>query len=197
MLFGYQTLQFRSLKRETKLYQPISMRTASIDLDEPAIMGMTDFKHIMPFSVEPTARIDHALNKMILCSVRLLFVAQDDLKVIGLITADDISGEKPVKYLNNHGGQREDVLVLDIMTRWEEIDVVTLDEVSEATVGDVIETMRQTTRHHILVVDTVYGKQVIRGIFSKSQVARQVGEEINFSERANNFRDLELALSPI
>ena len=52
MSYGYQALQFSSLKRETKLYQPISMRSSSIDFDEPAIMAMTDFKHITPFSVE-------------------------------------------------------------------------------------------------------------------------------------------------
>lgn len=197
MLYGYQTLKFKSLKRETKLYQPFSMRTASIDFDEPAIMVMTDFKHTMPFSIEPTVAIEVANEKMKNCGVRLLFVSDVDNNVLGLVTAEDILGEKPVLYIQDHGGQRGEIIVLDVMTKWEDIDVVTLDEVSDATVGDVIETMQQATKHHILVVDRIYGKQVVRGLFSKTQVGRQVGEEINFNERANNFLELEMALSPI
>lgn len=197
MLHGYHTIEFSPLKKGTKLYQSISMRPASIDFDEPAIMAMTDFKHISPITIEPGASIDDANEKMILCGVRLLFVSQDSDNVNGLITAEDILGEKPVKYLKERPGRRSDISVQDIMTKWENIDVVSLNEVYDISVGDIIETMKQAKKHHILVVDNVYGTSMIRGIFSKTQVGRQVGEEIEFNTRATNFMELEMALSPI
>ncbi len=197
MLYDYQALTFKSLKRGTKLYQPASMGAASVDLDEPAIMVMTDFKHILPFSIAPVSSIETANEKMKSCGVRLLFVLQDAANVIGLVTADDILGEKPMKYLKLHGGKRSDIAVLDVMTKWENINVVSLDDLSNATVGDVIETMKQVAKHHILVVDKIHGEHVVRGLLSKTQVGRQVGEEIIFNERANNFSELEMSLSEI
>ncbi len=197
MLYDYQALTLKPLQRDTRLYQPMAMRVGSIDIDEPAIMVMTDFKHTMPFSIVPTASIDAANDKMKNCGVRMLFVSQNQSDALGLITAEDILGEKPVQYLKDHGGSREDIMVMDIMSKWEDIDVVSLDEVSEASVGDIIETMKQAEKHHILVVDSVQRHHFIRGLFSRTQVGRQVGEEIQFSERANNFMELEMALSPI
>jgi len=197
MLHGYHSIDFNPMRRGTKVYQSISMRASSIDMDEPAIMAMTDFKYIKPFTIEPGAFIEFANQKMILCGVRMLIVSQDGENVLGLVTSEDLIGEKPVKYLQEHPGSRKDILVADIMTRWENIDTVLLNEVSDVCVGDIVETMKQGQKHHIVVVDNIYGKSVIRGIFSKTQIARQVGEEIELDNRANNFMELEMALSPI
>ena len=190
-------IEFHNLKRGTGLYPSLAMRENSVEYDEPAIMVMTDFKHITPFSVSSDTDLEAALEKMKACGVRLLFVTNRGNEVEGLITADDILGEKPVNYLRERPGSRDELIVADIMTRWEQLDAVSLLEVSEASVGDIVDAMLETHKHHILVVDRIQGRDYVRGLFSKTQVGRQIGQEIDFSQRASNFMELEMALSPL
>ena len=48
--------------------------------------------------------------------MRLLFVLDGDRFVVGVITATDLLGEKPMRFVQERGGTRSDILVADIMT---------------------------------------------------------------------------------
>ena len=63
------------------------------------------------------------------------------------------------------------------MTRQSEINAFNLLSVRNARVGHVVETLRQLERQHILVVeaDPSSGEQSVRGLFSSSQIAKQLG----------------------
>jgi len=191
----YQSLQFKKVINETSMYQPYHMLESSVRLDDAAFVVMTDFKRTTPISIESTASIEAANAKMIACGVRLLFVCDHDHVVTGLITANDILGERPVKYLKEHGGTRADILVLDIMTRKELLDSVQIADVARFRVGDVVETFKSSGRQHVLVTDEWESKMSIRGLFSLTQVSRQLGMVINLNDRANTFAEIEHAIA--
>ena len=190
----YHSLAFSKINQSTCLYETAHMREASVELSDPAIIVMTDFKRISAIQIESTASIESANEKMISCGVRLLFVTDEHDIIIGLITANDILGEKQVNYIREHGGFRSEIIVLDIMTRSEELDSVQIDDVARCNVGDIVESLVACDRHHILVTESTPTGMCARGMFSRTQVSRQLGQQIKFNNRANTFAELESVL---
>jgi len=59
---------------------------------------MTDLRHIPAATIDLDAPLDAANRFMIRRGVRLLLVTDDERQVLGLITANDVLGEKPVQF---------------------------------------------------------------------------------------------------
>ena len=69
-----------------------------------------------------------------------------------------------------------------------------LSDVEGARVGHVLETLRRSGRQHALVID-FDGRSMVRGIFSLSQIARQLGVALPAGgEVARTFSEIEAAL---
>jgi hypothetical protein len=60
-------------------------------------------------------------------------------------------------------------------------------------VGHVVATMRAVRRQHLMVSED--NGRVIRGLFSATRIARQLGVELNTTEVARTFADIEAALA--
>jgi CBS domain containing-hemolysin-like protein len=146
-------------------------------LDLPALDFMTDFRRITPVTTGKEITIEAALEKMKTVSVRLLLVVDERERVVGLVTSRDIQGEKPIEFAESSGLPRAEILVDHIMTRQPDITALNLLSVRNARVGHIIETLRRLERQHMLVVevDSERGRQTIRGLFSTSQIAKQLG----------------------
>jgi hypothetical protein len=82
----------------------------------------------------------------------------------------------------------------DIMTPAEHVEVLALADVEGARVGHVVETLKRAGRQHALVVESNGTRSMVRGIFSVSQIARQLGLPLQTSEVARTFADIEAAL---
>ncbi len=197
------TQQYRNLVHYTIAHGAIlnrrhTNRPAQVTLDDSALQVMTDLNEHQAFSIDETAPIDSANNKMIACGVRLLFVTNTDGHIVGLITASDLLGKRPIQYLAEHSGRREDIMVKDIMTPKQHLDVFRLTDISNARVGDIVESITQLGRQHMLVVETnEAGQESIRGIFSSTQIGRQLGTPIELSNRANSFAELGKAIASV
>ncbi len=161
----------------------------------PALTVMTDFAFINPFSIEPDTLIDDANKKMIACGVRLLFVQNKNEDLLGLITSNDLLGEKPLLYITQNSISRNEVEVRNLMTPLEKIESVDYKELEKSVVGDVIELLKESKRNHMLVIEKHQTHTCVRGLISLSQVGRQLGEEITKNERAATFSALNKALS--
>ena len=188
----FKSLSYSDLSNDTQLAH--SSNTAV--QEDSALVVMTDLNKIKAFTIESTATIDFANSKMIACGVRLLFVMNADEVLVGLITASDLFGESPITHMQKHGGLREDILVQDIMTPREKLKTLQMTDVIRARVGDIIETMKDFGRQHILVVDRQDGKsnERICGLFSTTQISRQLGIEINLSPRASTFAEFKSSM---
>lgn len=168
-----------------------------VTVASPAIEVMTDLRQVSVATVAADEAITQASQKMIARRVRLLLVVGAHGVIEGLITARDTMGEKPVKLLQDRRGARfGDLVVSDLMVPRALIDVLELDTVLRADVGSVIETLKNNGRQHALVVerDSVSGGEIVRGIFSATQIARQLGIAIPIFEVAHTFAEITAAL---
>ncbi|MFO8024297.1 CBS domain-containing protein [Thiohalophilus sp.] len=192
----YAPLPLRKLSNHIDYHKPHQMLPDHLTLDMPAIYAMTDLLRVAAVTVEPATHLDAANQKMIASQVRLLLVCRPDNSVAGILTASDILGEKPVKYMHEVDCAYLDIMVRDIMTPHDEMDVLALSDIQMACVGDVVATLQQVFRQHALVIDNDrYGLQRVRGIFSASHISRQLGIPIPDNGRAHSFAELEQALA--
>jgi len=158
---------------------------------------MTDLYRIMPVTVESGIPIEQANDKMIDHRVRLLFVTDDQLEVLGIVTATDILGEKPMAHIQRMGGTRGEIQVKDIMTPQASLQVLNMADVHKARVGDIVETLKEVGRQHTLVVeyDGQLNRQFVRGMFSTTQIGKQLGTKIQVGDVAKTFAALERVLA--
>lgn len=101
-----------------------------------------------------------------------------------------------MQVLNGRGGSRSDLTVADLMRKVEEIDVIDWHDVELACVGDILATLHRLGRHHLLVGmrDPKSGRLHVRGIFSVTQIGRQLGVPVQSFELASTFAEIEAAL---
>ena len=167
-----------------------------VDAQSAAVEVMTDLHRVPAATVSATFSLDDARRAMVLRGVRMLFIVDDQRTVTGLITATDLLGEKPITHARERGVSAADLVVSDIMTPVGSLDAFTLTDVLNAHVGDVVEALRALGRQHALVVESVESGQTpaIRGIFSASQIARQMGIPPFGDELARTFAEIEAAI---
>ena len=171
----YSPLPWDSLPPGAGFVQPSDRLPYSVTLNSPAIEVMTDLMRVFPESVEPDMTVPDANHLMIRRGIRLVLVVDGQRQIIGLLTATDILGEKPMQHIQRHGGERENILVRDIMTPHEALQVIMIDEVARARVGDILATLKKAGRQHTLVAQSEpTGHTKVRGIFSATQIARQL-----------------------
>ncbi len=193
---SYRSLPHALLEPGTSIFQSQHPEIDSITLVDKAELVFTDFTYIRPFTISSTASIDQINDKMIAYGVRLLFVAKADGVLHGLVTFTDLFGEKPVQYIQQHGGSREEILAQDIMTPLAQLEALQQKNVLRAKVGDIVETIKAAGRQHMLVSHTYADdRQVVTGLFSSTHIEKLLGIEIELSPRAQTFADLERALS--
>lgn len=192
----YKPLRQASLDQCASYYQAEPQTLRSVTLDSPALDVMTDLKRVQAVTIGPDATLGAVSNAMMRNNVRSLLVADERRCVLGIITSTDTLGEKPMQIVRERGVRHQEVLVRDIMTPRDRLEVLELEEVRFAEVGHVVATLKRTGRQHALVAeDTASGRQMIRGIFSASQIARQLGMAFNATQIASTFAEIEAAIA--
>ena len=143
---------------------------------DPALQAMTDFRFVDPVTVAPATPIDEALDKMKRTGVRSLLVTGPGQVILGLVTANDIQGEKPIKLSQENRLPRAGFTVEMVMTPQSDLVVLNYLSVRNAQIGHILETLHQLGRQHILVVqvDDASGQQQVCGMFSTSQINKQL-----------------------
>jgi hypothetical protein len=113
----------------------------------------------------------------------------------GIITATDILGEKPMRFIQERGIKHNEILVLDMMTSLEKLEAIPLEEVAHARVGNIVASLRERGRLHALVIDgNTIGSPRICGIFSWTQIEKQLGTIITPTNVARSFAEIESTL---
>lgn len=168
------------------------MAPGRVTLDDPAFSVMTDLREVAAATTRPDETIDQAHAQMIRRGVRLLFVLDGGGVVAGVLTATDLLGEKPMRFMRERGVSHAEILVEDLMTPASTLDALPLLDAAQMRVGHIVATLQAVGRRHLIVAEE--GGRRIRGIFSTSQLARQLGVELQTFEVARSFADIEAAL---
>lgn len=197
MSIAFHPISLRELSGPVKYLRPEQTLLEHVTSTSPALEVMTDLQLTAAVTVSPAKSVDDALQVMVHKGVRLLLVEDLECKVMGIITSSDIQGEKPMRFSQASGVRHVEVLVRDIMLPIQAIEVMKINEVSVVHVGDIVKTLTQSGRQHALVIEERKsdGSIMIRGIFSASQISKQMGMPIRINEGAQTFVDLEMAIA--
>ncbi|MET0217580.1 MAG: CBS domain-containing protein [Burkholderiales bacterium] len=196
MLREYIPLPERLVERDLTYHEPRHVLPARVKLNSSALDSMTDLRLVTTVTIRADVTIDSANERMKKRGVRLLLVVDESRHVEGVITAADVLGERPMQVVHSRGVHREEVLVRDVMTPHSELHVLQMEDVRVAKVGHVVATLKAAGRQHAIVVDRdEQGRQMVRGIFSASQIARQLGVVIQTTEVARTFAEIESMLT--
>lgn len=196
MIKEYSGLQSHPLKTGSSFVRPVQVFPERVKLSDPAASVMTDLTRISVISVRAKTSMERANAKMIRYGVRMLLVLDDNEQVAGLLTASDILGEKPMRFLQNMGGTHADIMVRDIMSTQRELSAMKIEDVQKAKVGNIVASLKKANRQHGLVVsEGLDGKQTVCGLFSVTQIARLLGAQVQSFELARTFEEIETAIA--
>ena len=192
----YKPLPMTKMVAGTTVQPPGAYAPKPIRADAPAIEAMTDFRQVPAATIRRNATVHEATQLMIARGVRLLIVVGADRGVDGLVTAHDTMGERAITHLRDRGLKHGELTVADLMTPRAAIDVLDIGAVLRAEVGHVIATLKQAGRQHVLVVDRdpLTREEIVRGVFSLTQIARQLGVPTLSFEVAQTFAEIEAEL---
>lgn len=173
------------------VYPPFGAKV--VTPEDPAMAVMTDLRQVRAITIAPDNSIDFAVELMKHAGVRMLVVAGNDRQLAGLITVRDIMGEKPISIMSETRILRHEIQVQQIMTPLSHLDPFKFSDIEHATVKDVILKLKQAGRQHAIVVEPEENGQsyCLRGIFSSTQIGRQLGMEISADGPVQNFADFE------
>jgi CBS domain-containing protein len=203
---SFDALPIHELGAGAGFRRPTQAQAVRVTADGPALQVMTDLSRVAPATIRPQAPLAGANQFMITRGVRLLLVIDDFENVLGVITATDLLGEKPMMAATQRGLRRDELTVGDIMVPDAQVEVIALADVENARVGHVLATLRRAGRQHALVVDedvtppkrpmdAPIRRTMVRGIFSISQIARQLGLALpGGGEVARTFSEIEAAI---
>ncbi len=203
----FHALPIHELGAGAGLRRPTQGPLRAANAESPALEVMTDLTRVAPATIRRHAPLAAANQFMIARGVRLLLVVDEHESVLGLITTTDTLGDKAMRVAMERGLPHGELTVSDLMTPAEKIEVLDYADVAAARAGHVLETLRRAGRQHALVVEreAVTGgpayerphqRAFVRGIFSLSQVARQLGVRLPpGTEVARTFAEIEAAVA--
>ncbi|UJP05379.1 MAG: CBS domain-containing protein [Nitrosomonas sp.] len=194
MMNGYKSLAVQHLSGQVSIVKPALPNP--VTFDSPALEVMTDLRSIPAAVIAPNITMEIANAYMMQRGVRTLLVMYEDNLLAGIITATDILGEKPMRFIQERGVKHNEILVMDIMTPLEMLEAIPLEEVMHARVGNIVASLRESGRLHALAIDDKSGDLPrICGIFSWTQIEKQLGIKIEQTNAAQSFAEIESALA--
>lgn len=173
------------------------------ELDDPAATLFTDLRVAPSVVVPATEPLAASLRLMQHAGVRMAFVSDAAGGIVGLVTAADLQGERPMRAAQARQVSYHDLSVEEVMTpasRWVTLDA---DHLRRAEVGHIVATMLATGQRYLIVTETVKEtdsmlngttRTMVRGLYSANRVERALGHPIDEELRSRSFADLAAAL---
>ncbi|SEI50280.1 CBS domain-containing protein [Allopseudospirillum japonicum] len=187
---SYHALNSIHLADIARLQLP-AVRSHTLTLASPAMDVVTDFTQIRPQTLPETASIDDALNIMKQSGVRLLLVLNTQGEFSGVVSALDLGSNKVTQIVHHQGVTRQEITVKQVMAPKHDLHGLGHARLQQASVGDVVETLKESGDQHTLVVDrNPEGELVIRGIISAADVSRALGFDLPIAPEARSFASI-------
>jgi CBS domain-containing protein len=174
------------------LLAAIAPRAAMTD---PAGSLMTDLGLSSCVTVDQHDGIAPTLHVMQRAGVRMAFVTGIGGELVGLVTADDLQGERPLlRALADHVALEELTLeqVMHPRSDWLVVDAW---QIEHSRLGNVAATMRAHGLAYLLVAERGDNRASrIRGLFSARRLEAALGVDLAAGPLSRSFAELEAAL---
>lgn len=149
-----------------------------VHLDDSALNVMFDYEHTRAVTVDQHELLADARIEMKACGVHVLLVIDDMQHVVGIISSEDILGEKPVKVSQEKDLPRSQLKVNMVMTPREHVVAINFADLRLARVGELVQTLRQAKQHYALVTEHRQGKTIVRGLFSLTFISKRTPGQV-------------------
>ena len=157
----------------------------------PALAILTDFRRHTPPMVSGYLEATEALEMMLAENVKIKLVVDENKEFIGVISIDDLSHHNLLlKQMALHI-KHDELLVRDLMHPRASINAVDFDQYKNATVGDVVATLKKAHQQYLLVVDK--DAHHIRGVVSSRDIASRLHSPVEI-EKELTFIDIFIAV---
>lgn len=163
-------------------------------LTDPAINEMTDLRMAPCITVDHLDGVNQTVNILHHGNVHMAFVTGVGAELIGMVTIDDLQGERPMLRAMSDHVSIEDLTIEQLMTpvsQWQAVDVF---QIEHSRIGNVAATMRHHGLNYLLVVERKDGGTQIRGLFSARRLESALGLELVTGPVSRSFAEVEAAL---
>lgn len=189
---AYEKIPTTTLLPNSKFAKPVAPPEL-IHLNDSALSVLIDFAHINASTVSAHDLIMDPLLVEKVSNEHLLFVVDDNEHIIGIITADDIHGEKPYQIIQNNRIKRAEITVNMIMTHFNHVVCLELEQLFESKVSNVIATLIESRQHYALAVEKdPSGKgHLVRGFFWATLISQRLSNELSDQSHGLPFIDVQ------
>ena len=190
----FEPLALSLLEPGTGFFRPYFYSPNPVEIGSSALEVMTDLRFAPAATTSAQVSVSAARQKMIARGVRLLLIVDGAGDVLGLITARDFDAARIEAATNATGLILSELKVCHLMST--EVEVMPMEAVLYARVGDIVATLKHSGRQHALVIDQepFTDKTMIRGVFSASQIARQLGITSEQRDLSQTFAQIDRAI---
>jgi len=193
MLEKYHALKLQSLSSTPQSIAP-DRGYKDLTMEDSAIAVMTDHRIEKAPTCLLDKSLDRAMKQMAEENCNMLLVIEEGGEILGLITSADISGEKPITYTQRSGKKRSELKVKHLMTKIQDIPSLSIKDVLESKIGDILRTLNEIGSEYVLVTMEENEGTFIRGVFSARSIARSLKIFFDPSPGARTFAEFTKAL---
>ena len=154
-------------------------------LQTPAMELIHDFKKFHPMAIDSSTSADELKSLMLRLHIRLISVVDSHAHFIGIVSLEDLSDQNLIRK-QAEGFSRSDIRAADFMTRRKDLLAFDREEIEDASIGDVVESLKQHARKECLVVDR--HSHEICGIFAISEISQKLRQPIEIHDQSNFYR---------
>ncbi|MDF2177983.1 CBS domain-containing protein [Aliiglaciecola sp. CAU 1673] len=181
----YQAIKTLPLGSVNRFCHPNSM--PALTLDSPATLVVTDFTRRQAQIIDKDVSIDQALFMMKKGHVKSKLVVDIDGGFLGIVSYNDLISRKVLMTAVERGLERADLCVADVMVDKQHLHGIPYEKVTQACIGDVLNTLQSLGDQHILLLDK---DQQLRGLISASDIARALQIPLDINSKAHSFVDI-------
>jgi signal-transduction protein with cAMP-binding, CBS, and nucleotidyltransferase domain len=150
-----------------------------VHMEDSARTVFVDFSRTAPVTITPDTPIDEAIQKMKLKNAQMLLVVTNG-HVTGLISQEDLLSEQPMRLMRQKRLNRNELTVDMLMIPQKNVLVIDHLHLKNTQVGHVINTLKSEGVYYILVIKkSKSNKHLIKGLFSASQIGRQLHVDLS------------------
>ena len=160
-----------------------------LTLNSSALDIFTDFKKTAPLVIDQSIDIVTAEDLMKKTHVKLKLVLNDG-DFVGTLAYEDLINESTIAQATHM--RRADIHVGEVMMPRSHLKAIEFNDVKQAKIRDIVETLKNEGRQHFLVIENAVHH--IRGIFSASDIARRLHIPIRI-DKTSTFIDIYKALN--
>ena len=176
-MINYEPIPVFELNKENTLLKTHELPEL-VHFEDPALTVLIDFYQASSSTIKETATMNEAIHDMELHDVQLLLVINTEHQLIGLLTAEDVLGEKPIQYIQQNRLSRQQVLVHMLMTPLHQVPAFTIDSVKKARVGNIVKTLHTLNAPTALVIQDEQDKKIVLGAFTTAQMSKQLHHNV-------------------